>query len=408
MQADYGMLRFPTKPTAARHHDIGARPVLARSQSGAKLESLEALRGIAALLVVFYHLQNIFGARAGVVPLGGLFGSGDRGVDVFFVLSGFIIARTHGKDIGKAERLPLYLYKRACRVYPSVWILTACAAAVYFCDFGGAAKAWKLDSWNVVASTLLLPQSKPPLVNVTWTLTYEIFFYLLFSSLVVSRRMGILLLLAWQAGTAVAAAHVIRFTGPLTAYYLRPVCLEFGIGMLCAILAAQPRVARGMSRPAMVFVAVAGIAAVILALLYEALWYPHGLEPVRPFVFGLGAGAAILGLTLLEQRKMLRVPAVLVRLGAASYAIYLVHFSVITLAATILVRTHVLPVSNFSMLTCAVFAIAAGAAFHRYVDQPLQVLLRSAGGGLFKHQTPALSGTNATPLANSNVVRARW
>ena len=280
--------------------------------------SLEALRGIAALLVVFYHLQNIFGARAGVVPLGGLFGSGDRGVDVFFVLSGFIIARTHGKDIGKAERLPLYLYKRACRVYPSVWILTACAAAVYFCDFGGAAKAWKLDSWNVVASTLLLPQSKPPLVNVTWTLTYEIFFYLLFSSLVVSRRMGILLLLAWQAGTAVAAAHVIRFTGPLTAYYLRPVCLEFGIGMLCAILAAQPRVARGMSRPAMVFVAVAGIAAVILALLYEALWYPHGLEPVRPFVFGLGAGAAILGLTLLEQRKMLRVPAVLVRLGAAS------------------------------------------------------------------------------------------
>ncbi len=64
-----------------------------------KFESLEMLRALAALSVVFFHTQMIFTGRTGIVPFGGRFGAGSRGVDLFFVLSGFIIAYVHAGDL---------------------------------------------------------------------------------------------------------------------------------------------------------------------------------------------------------------------------------------------------------------------------------------------------------------------
>src|SRR6195952_3032676 len=175
-----------------------------------RLDTLEALRGIAALLVVLYHLQYIFIARTGIVPFGGLFGSGDRGVDLFFVLSGFIIMIAHRNDTGSTVRLMPYLYKRACRIFPSVWIMTSVAAVLYACHFGGAGKMAKLEPWNIAASALLLPQNGPALVNVTWTLKYEIFFYAVFALLIVGRLLGVVTMLAWQAAILLTAAGILH------------------------------------------------------------------------------------------------------------------------------------------------------------------------------------------------------
>jgi peptidoglycan/LPS O-acetylase OafA/YrhL len=69
-----------------------------------KFSRLEALRGGAALLVVLFHLQDVFSHRSALLPFGALFGAWDRGVDLFFLLSGFIIMTTLADEIGRAGR----------------------------------------------------------------------------------------------------------------------------------------------------------------------------------------------------------------------------------------------------------------------------------------------------------------
>ena len=283
-----------------------------------RLVGLEAIRGIAALLVVFFHLQDIAWRKIGLLPLGGMFGAGDRGVDLFFVLSGFIIMWTHAADIGKPDRVAPYLFKRAARIYPSVWIITTAALVVYGLQFGGAVKSGKLEAWNIVASFMLLPQRMPALVNVTWTLTYEIFFYALFALVLYRRRLGLTALLIWQGAVALAACGLIGSPHWLIGYYLRPICLEFGIGIGCAYLVSRSLalLQRPWVGPALLLVgggaAFGGIAA-------EGLLHAHVLEPVRLLFYGIAPGLLIVGLSLVEQRRPLRIPGPLQVLGAISY-----------------------------------------------------------------------------------------
>jgi peptidoglycan/LPS O-acetylase OafA/YrhL len=361
-----------------------------------KLDTLEALRGIAAMLVVMYHLQDIFQARAGIIPFAGIFHAGNRGVDLFFVLSGFIIATAHAHDIGVPGRTAAYLYKRACRVYPSVWILTTLAAVTYASSFGGSGKAGKLEFWHVAASALLVPQRETALVNVTWTLTYEVFFYGLFALLIARRRIGVTLLVVWQGGAALAAAGLFHPGEWLAGHYLEPVCLEFGIGMACARLVAQGSV---RMRCAWLQFGLLALGAGLFAggLAYEAFHAPLGIKWAQVLVYGTGAGAMIVGLTLLERAARVSAPAPLVWLGGISYALYLVHYSVITLAAATLLRLRWVPLNGVVLVGCVLLGVAAGAAFHAFADQPIQARLRRLGRVWFKREG-AIADMSLLPL----------
>jgi exopolysaccharide production protein ExoZ len=86
------------------------------------LNSLQACRAAAAILVVFYHtshgifrLEKYFGHK----PFGPVFDFGFAGVDFFFVLSGFIMIHVHAGDIGQPRMLAAYLWKRFSRIYPA-------------------------------------------------------------------------------------------------------------------------------------------------------------------------------------------------------------------------------------------------------------------------------------------------
>lgn len=356
-----------------------------------KLETLEAVRGIAALLVVLYHLQDIFSARMEIVPFGGVFGAGDRGVDLFFVLSGFIIAFIHKRDVGNPAAVGPYFFKRACRVLPAVWILTLLATVLYAFHFGGHAKAAKLDAWNFVASMLLLPQQQTALVNVTWTLKYEIFFYALFALVIANRRFGLVTLLAWQCAVLLHLFGLLQVSDWLTSYYLRPICLEFGIGMLGAWVVAHG----GMTfrTPAWLTVGLlfSAIGVVAGGLLLEGLVGRHVLEPERLLIYGVAPGVAILALVKLEQTGGLRAPKILVWLGSISYAVYLTNYSVLTFAAVAMKHVTVFPVNVATLLGCVMLAVAAGGAFHAWVDAPLQSYLRRRRGAGARERAVSLA-----------------
>ena len=338
-----------------------------------KLQSLEMLRAAAAILVVLFHTQFIFGVRIGHIPFGNFFGAGFRGVDLFFVLSGFIIAYVHGGDVGRPERLPNYLFNRLARIYPAVWIMTILAIAVYASGFGDPDKTAKLAPQAMLASVLLLPQHGEALVNVTWTLTYEIFFYAVFAVAIVSRLAGLAILLVWQVATV--AATVSGADLGLAGYYLAPACLEFSVGLA---IAWWVRRQVGGVHPAIWYIVLAfGLASFVLGMAADQARSWAG------FPCALGAGAMILALVRLEQAQWLRVPGVLVRLGGASYAIYLVHFSTITLLAAILTRLDLVG-GDWLCLACAVAGVLAGLIFDFVIDRPIQRWLRQQKAAILR------------------------
>ncbi len=311
--------------------------------------------------MVLFHTQYIFGAATGRIPFFNIFAAGNRGVDLFFVLSGFIVAYVHGRDIGQPRRLPNYAFNRFARLYPAVWILSVLALVLYALGFGTADKAQKLGAWPIIASLLLLPQNDVPLINVTWTLVYELMFYVFFSSLIISRFAGIAILLSWQLAI-VASAAPIRDAFP-SSIYLDPLCLEFGLGMACAWWLR--RGAAAMRASAWIIMLASGIVAFIAGM---------ALDPALPWAgvpCALGAGATILACARIEQTNPTHMPAWIVKLGGASYSIYLVHYSVIKILAVILVNACV-PISNVVCLACAAAGVGFGILFDRYLDKPVQ------------------------------------
>ena len=347
-----------------------------------KLRTIEMLRAIAALLVVMFHAQGLFGLRTGKTPFGGLFVSGYRGVDLFFVISGFIIAHVHARDVGRPWRLANYAFNRAARIYPAVWIMTLFAASLYAVGYGGADKADKLAGWSVTASLLLLPQVGDALVSVTWSLKYEMFFYVVFAVLIVNQRAGLVVLGLWQAAVLVVSAAWPTEPLGMEGYYLRSLCLEFSVGIACAWCVGRPLLVARMHLAVGQWL--------LLALGLSGFGYGLYIAEYADWAgvpCALGAGAIIVALILLEQSGRIRVPQGLVVLGGASYSIYLVHFSVITVLAMALAHARAIPLSNAVFLAGAAISVAAGVAFDRFIDQPIQRALR-------RRLKPALLGMN--------------
>jgi peptidoglycan/LPS O-acetylase OafA/YrhL len=371
------------------------------SHGAAHLRSLQMLRAIAALLVVLFHTGAIFGRRAGLSVLGGAFAQGGHGVDLFFVLSGFVIAYAHRRDWSCPPRLGNYLFNRISRIYPSALILGLLALATYALApaFGvrlglyGAGQPDKLGGWSIVASLLLLPQQGTALVNVSWTLKHEMIFYLVFAGLIVERRF-VWVLLLWQAAVLACALAGVDFAGHWARFPLGPLNLEFGLGMGCAWLAMQRKAAALPPRPALLMVGLLlGVAIFAGGAIAETYWLGR---PRLPDVLIYGGGSALIvgPLALLELQGRLRSFRFLCRLGDASYAIYLVHFSTIMVVSGLLLRLRFVPPNDLTCVAVAGFAVAAGVAFHRFVDQPLQRALRRAKPRLLSPD-PRLLGAGA-------------
>jgi len=109
-----------------------------------KFFSLQILRAAASTLVVLGHTRGLIGHHFDSTPFPSLFERGDRGVDLFFVLSGFIMTYVHFRDIGKPERYSGYLYSRVTRIYPFVWIVSIGAVVIYLGGFDPS-KSGKLE-----------------------------------------------------------------------------------------------------------------------------------------------------------------------------------------------------------------------------------------------------------------------
>lgn len=326
------------------------------------LLGLQAARGVAALLVVLYHAERALALPQylGRPGWSGITGFGHAGVDFFFVLSGFVIFHVHGADLGQPAALRRYAARRAARIYPPYWAATAAVLAAAAASHGPAALP---GPGALLPALLLAPGSSPPL-SVAWTLLHEAEFYLVFGLAIWRLRLGLLAALAWAALGAVPLPPGLE---PLRAWGAGPHDALFPLGVAAAWAA------RHVSCPRPSALALAGAALFLLAGVAEnaGLLPPNGL-PGR-IAYGLPAAALIVGLVGKERAGRLRVPPALALLGAASYAVYLVHSPVLGYAARAMAASGLLPwVPDALAVALAVgAAVAAGLLFHRRAERPL-------------------------------------
>jgi peptidoglycan/LPS O-acetylase OafA/YrhL len=352
-----------------------------------RLSSIEACRGIAAVMVVCCHTADILGSPAnfGFHPFGSLFQFGRSGVDFFFVLSGFLIALIHWKDIGRPDKLKHYALRRLTRIYPTYWLILL--LIIPFDIFTHTL----FDNYNepiqVIKSIFLIPQDLT-ILDVTWSLRNELLFYILFGLMIFKRRIGYFIIIIWIIGLSVRSLASFSINDPWLDLLTYPMNFEFVIGVLAGW--AFPRIRISYPATILAFGAVTLLALWVAEdhmLLFNLPWR---LFLLRSFAYGIAVALLIVGLSALELQKRLRIPQPLVLLGGASYLLYLVHVPALLILGSSERHLHLLRFAPAWLLATVFIAITiAGAVLmHLIVEKPL---LRTIRNGTAKILMPSKS-----------------
>jgi exopolysaccharide production protein ExoZ len=325
-----------------------------------RIDSIQVLRGIAALMVVVFHthrqiaLMNYEGA-----PFVGL----AAGVDIFFVISGFIMWVSTERN---PKRTPLqFLRDRVVRIVPLYWAVTlgmatlALAAPALF-------QSTVLDFKHLAGSLLFLASPNPstghyePFLVQGWTLNLEMFFYLLFATAIAGsqgnkRVRGALITLL--IGCATLAAFLLPQAPGELRFYGAPIILEFLLGIAIGAVFVQRRYRE--SRLWLVGGAVG------FALLAVGPLLPHGI----PALICTAPGAA-----LIVAAAAFAPPASprMSWLGDISFSVYLTHGIVLSAFGQIWRRIGLsdIPAPVFILVATAL-CVVAGAVAYRWVERPL-------------------------------------
>jgi peptidoglycan/LPS O-acetylase OafA/YrhL len=322
---------------------------------------------------------------------------GAAGVDVFFVISGFIMVYVSEPLFGQKDSPKKFFVRRVIRVVPLYWMFTTLALI----GWHGLRLPSNMTWLNVVGSFLFIPTTNldgttEPLLFVGWTLNYEMFFYVVFAAAtLLSRRTAVLAVTAFFL-VIVILPHLlgIQLAAPF-AVWRSPIVFEFAFGMWIALAFREGlRVPRWLS---WVLIA-AGVATLIRA-------YLIGYYSQVGHVVGWGGSAAmIVAAVVLADVK----PATssiwrgLVFLGDASYALYLVHTLIPKLPfwTSWLIDPAVHNWLYAAMLTCASISVAI--IVHLAIERPVTAYLRRKIEPLLAQRLPQNRAASSPDCRPSN------
>lgn len=367
-----------------------------------RLASIQWLRGLAAMLVVANHasmlaLENSAPhARAVQSSLLNLAYLGGIGVDLFFIISGFVMALTARRFAGVPGALH-FLLQRYNRIAPLYYLL--CAVLVLEAARSGTPIAQR----ELMNSLTFVPwfdfdTYSWPVHYLGWTLAFEFVFYGIVAVLIATgfahRPRSIL------AVTLVLPTAGLVFGGDWVPWQMltSPLMWEFALGVLLYIGHCRGHVGhRGRLRPALPLLLAAAFAAALLPAFTD--WpvilnaatrqFDHAGATWRFVCWGLPAFVIVACCLSLPGRAESRAGRLLLALGDASYSIYLTHLFVVRLALEAIERLGLDPVA--AMVAVLVLAPPVGLLAYRWLERPL---LRS-GQSLIGRLRPSRPETRA-------------
>ncbi len=322
-----------------------------------KIGSIQALRAVAAWLVVLHHVHQ-FLFHFSVTSIGGWFiaTKGSIGVDLFFVISGFVMMvalRGGGATPGD------FLWRRLIRIAPAYWFWTFVFCAVLLLFPAMIQDPFRLDVPHLALSlgflASLFDDHFFPVLSVGWSLNFEMFFYLLLAAgLLLASRLRVPHLERWVVPLLILGfVYLYPWRLPGVTMFKSKMLLMFLMGLGLAFCHVTGRLPR--PRPLAPLLIGAGLAIILVTERNEFV------------VRGLACTAIVWGCLCLEE-SIAKVRW-LARLGDWSYSTYLVHVVVLMLATEGMRRFVSVPVSVWVASSLLVI-LALSHVSHRHIELP--------------------------------------
>lgn len=341
---------------------------------------VQALRFVAAMLVVCTHATGMVSERILHRTAESFWHAGMSGVDLFFVISGFVMALTTGSLTGRIGGWKKFLARRILRIVPLYWLATT-FKIVLLLAFTALPRNTPFDLWHLAASYLFIPTFNNeaflffPVMQVGWTLNYEMLFY----ALIVLSLFLRLPILQFTAAVLVIFTAINIFSSPDFPYgygFLNPIMLEFVMGMFVAKLCQRGYAINPW---------VGGIA----VLFSFVIMFNSGDLPIwwRWIYWGLPSMIIVAVVALSESVLRNVIPKLLVTLGDSSYSLYLFHTFAIPLLGTLFVKFHLAnPV--VAVIASMIVSPVIGLIVYKWLELPMTQYFKYRSAATF--ESPAV------------------
>jgi exopolysaccharide production protein ExoZ len=344
---------------------------------------IQCLRGIAALMVAVFHLRTQaerLGMNAPYID------TLQAGVDIFFVISGFIMWVTTAPRPGRSGAD--FLKDRLVRIAPLYWLITLVVVAMTLLA-PAALQTTRFDLVNAICSFLFLPASNPstggqylPILVPGWTLNFEMFFYLIFAAAMfaaptqLGRRASLIVM---PLVLLALLSFWIDVEGPI-GFYLNDIVLEFAYGIVIGILFMRGTVKRRPHFHGLIMLGFVALAANELG--------PHDIP--QSISFGIPAAAIVTGAVFATPLRL----TALEKLGDWSYSLYLTHPLILSAASQAWRRIWSNgPELLFYVAALVACLVVAAICFHGFERPVTRWLKRTTGP---RHERPERIAAGAT------------
>ncbi len=365
-----------------------------------RLYTLDALRGLAIIAIMLFHATDTFHLKLGQPFLLDIFAFADAGVEFFFVLSGFVLVWVYAHDLGrrrdhrpesraqnKGQTWFSFMLKRCLRIYPFYWLVNLAVIPLYFL-MPTADTASQREFSVILKSLLLVPQQSAPILVVAWFLSYILFFSALFGLLIALKpKISLPIITSWLALSVLFNFNnYIVGTGQTNfSFWPRFLLSLYGIEFAAGGLMAFWLVSHGLSRSwRSVFFSYGVLAFLIFGWIDNYVLNGDNSFTMQGYEFlayGVASVLLIGGIAASEHdsNRSGALPSVPIRwlrrlptwIGAASYAILLTHYLVLSLGVKILAKLNLNAVQlNIGGILCCLLACLVGWLSHRYVERP--------------------------------------
>jgi peptidoglycan/LPS O-acetylase OafA/YrhL len=325
------------------------------------IKNLQCLRAFAAINVVYFHTllaSESYGKLVSILTIIGTWGQ--NGVDIFFVLSGFVMIHT---QIQKPKKIHEFYFSRLNRIVPIYWLITLFIVLIYFL-LPDIFRNLTLDIKKIISSlffTSKIVTGGFPIIVVGWTLEWEMLFYFIFglSLFLKDIRKIIVLIFLFM---------LLIFTFSKTF-----LIFEFFLGVLI-----------GYTYNKVKFNETNGLIILIIGIILLLLSINSGFDPQkyllvagfkldRFFIWGIPSAFIVLGAVYYRQISN----SFLVYLGNASYSIYLVQVLTVPFFYKFITYFNIEMNSNLLTILCLFLSVSFGCFFYSLIEKNLKIKNKS-------------------------------
>ncbi|KWV58523.1 hypothetical protein AS156_33565 [Bradyrhizobium macuxiense] len=318
------------------------------------------MRAFAAFGVVIFHAQGLTYGKALVI--------GSAGVDIFFVVSGFVMWTV---STYRPQTPAAFMVNRIVRIVPMYWLVTllfVTAAIVFPALFPRLV----VSATHTLASLFFIPMRSPsngeiwPVVVPGWTLNCEMFFYAIFALALFLDSSRRLVFLGVTFFVLILVGRLYTGDNPSITFYTDPIMLEFPAGILLGRAFEQKRLPQ---------IGWGYVSLAVGLLLFAASAWLEVTSP-RVVVWGIPAFLIVAGAVIIEKNRSVPLVPAVALLGDASYSIYLTH--TLTISAIGKFKAHFNPTTFFiaSLMLSGLIGVAAW----RLAERPFAEFLKPRPG----------------------------